>query len=53
MSSALDTGRGIYQPTTSTVEYASLLGRWMGLTEPELRTVFPDYNSNPTVSELS
>lgn len=52
----LDTGRGRWIPTTSTVECAADLVSWMGVSEAELPFIFPtvsnfDLNISPVITE--
>lgn len=46
----VDTGgspRGRWLPTTSVDQYAATLGRWFGLTDPDLPAIFPNIGNFP------
>src|SRR5271170_5450591 len=42
---ANDTGAGRLIPTTSVEQYAGTLGRWMGLSDSQIKAVFPNFNN--------
>ncbi len=47
----IDTGtspRGRWLPTTGVEQYASTLGRWFGLTDPDFPVIFPNIGNFPT-----
>lgn len=48
LGGADDVGSGRLLPSTSVAEYAATLGRWMGLSAPELATVLPNLAEFPS-----
>ena len=53
---ANDVGAGRLIPTTSVEQYASTLARWFGLSDGQIRTVFPNFGnfgSNPYLGFMS
>jgi uncharacterized protein (DUF1501 family) len=47
-----DMGAGRLIPTTSVEQYAGTLARWMGLTDGQIRTVFPNFGNFGTTPYL-
>jgi uncharacterized protein (DUF1501 family) len=43
-----DSARNITIPTTSVDQYAATLGRWLGVSEGELDTIFPNLRTFAT-----
>jgi uncharacterized protein (DUF1501 family) len=53
---ANDVGAGRLIPTTSVEQYAGTLAQWFGLSDGQIRTVFPNFNnfgSNPYLGFMS